>query len=66
MNNQAKLDVAKEALQWAYECFLARDLMNAHIHCSPLRLSPVTERVKQALEAINTTPSTPESLKENK
>lgn len=55
MSTQTKLDVAIEALQWAYECFLARDMMNANIHCAPLRLSPITERVKQALEETRAT-----------
>ncbi len=42
--------IMREALQWAYEMFLARDEMNAKVHCAPLRLSPITERVKMALE----------------
>lgn len=48
--------IMREALQWAFEMFLARDEMNAKVHCAPLRLSPITERVKQAL-AADTDPS---------
>jgi len=44
---------AREALQWANEMFTARDEMNAKVHCSPVRLSPITERVKQALAHID-------------
>lgn len=39
----------REALIWCDEFFSARDKMNAKIHCAPLRLSPITERVKLAL-----------------
>lgn len=37
--------VMREALLWCEEFFLSRDRMNAKIHCAPLRLSPITERV---------------------
>jgi hypothetical protein len=47
-----KLSIAQEALVWADQMFTARDEMNAKVHCAPLRLSPITERVKQALEAL--------------
>lgn len=53
MTEKEKLKVAYEALRWAYEMFKARDEMNAKVHCAPIRLSPITERVKQALECIN-------------
>ena len=39
----------REALQWCDEMLTARDEMNAKVHCAPLRLSPITERVKQAI-----------------
>jgi len=42
--------VMKEALVWATEMFHARDEMNAKVHCSPVKWSPVTLRCKQALE----------------
>ena len=42
--------IMREALQWSYEYFLHRDTMNAKVHCAPLRLSPITERVHQAIE----------------
>ena len=44
-----RIDVMREALQWCAEYFTARDEMNAKIHCAPIRLSPITERVRQAL-----------------
>ena len=47
MTEKEKLKVAYEALRWAYEMFKARDEMNAKVHCAPIRLSPITERVKQ-------------------
>lgn len=34
-----------DALLWCEEYFLSRDRMNAKIHCAPLRLSPITERI---------------------
>jgi len=37
--------VMREALNWSKEFFLNRDRMNAKVHCAPLRLSPITERV---------------------
>lgn len=52
---QTALSVAHEALLWADEMFTARDKMNAKVHCSPIRLSPITLRVKQALELIEKT-----------
>ncbi len=54
MSDKEKIKVAIEALQWSYEMFLHRDLMNAQVHCAPLRLSPITERTKQALELLRT------------
>lgn len=48
-----RLDIATEALQWCKEMLFARDEMNAKVHCAPLRLSPITERVMQALERMN-------------
>lgn len=45
----AEVMAMREALQWASEMFAARDAMNAKVHCAPVRLSPVTERVQMAL-----------------
>lgn len=42
--------VQSEALQWAKEMFVARDEMNSKVHCAPVRLSPITERVILALD----------------
>jgi hypothetical protein len=38
----------EEALSWADDFFEARDEMNAQVHCSPIRYSPITERVMAA------------------
>jgi hypothetical protein len=38
-----------EALVWCDEMLTARDEMNSKVHCAPVRLSPITERVKEAL-----------------
>lgn len=48
---KARAGVMEESLVWAHEFFVARDQMNAKIHCAPLRLSPITERVDNALAA---------------
>lgn len=48
---RASRDGLREASQWALEFFKARDEMNAKVHCSPTRLSPITERFMKALEA---------------
>lgn len=53
MNLRVALANAREALQWCDEYFTARDQMNAKIHCAPLRLSPITERVKKAIEVMD-------------
>ena len=45
------ISVMVEALTWAKQMLYARDEMNAKVHCAPLRLSPITERVIMALEA---------------
>lgn len=34
---------------WCYEYFVARDQMNAKVHCAPVRWSPITERLALAL-----------------
>ena len=47
-----KMLIAQEALAWAKEYFFARDMMNAKVHCAPLRLSPITDRVIHALETL--------------
>lgn len=43
---------AQEAFIWCQEMFEARDEMNAKVHCAPVRLSPITERVILAKNAI--------------
>lgn len=43
---------AVEPMRWAKEMLLARDEMNAKVHCAPVRLSPITERINAALEAL--------------
>lgn len=53
---ESKLNVAQEALIWAKEMFEARDAMNAKVHCAPIRLSPITERVLQSLAKIRDNP----------
>ena len=45
---KTKISVAADALLWAEEMLVARDVMNAKVHCAPVRLSPITERVQQA------------------
>ncbi len=47
---QVLLSIMNEALLWADEMLTARDEMNSKVHCAPVRLSPITERVKSALE----------------
>lgn len=47
-----KLRLASEALIWADEMLTARDEMNSKIHCSPVRLSEITLRVKAARKEI--------------
>ena len=44
-------EVMAEALLWAEKFFRSRDQMNAEVHCVPIRLSPITERVIMALSA---------------
>ncbi len=53
MNDEVKLKVAREALQWAVEFFTHRDHMNAKVHCAPARLSPITERVLEAIALLD-------------
>lgn len=38
-----------EAAYQAFEHFYHQDLANAHIHCSPVRFSPITFRLAEAL-----------------
>jgi len=52
IDSGVKLPIAQEALAWCHEMLTERDEMNAKVHCAPLRLSPLTERVKQALVTI--------------
>jgi hypothetical protein len=46
------LSIADEALLWCEEMLKARDEMNSKVHCAPVRLSPITERVMQARQAL--------------
>ena len=46
------LNVVQEEIIWSDQMFTARDEMNSKVHCAPVRLSPITERVKQALIKI--------------
>lgn len=47
LDNEA-LKIAVEALLWCEEMLRARDEMNSKVHCAPVRLSPITERVVNA------------------
>lgn len=38
-----------DGLEWAFAMLLARDEMNAAVHCGPIRLSDVTVKVRTAL-----------------
>lgn len=40
-----------EALLWAEDFFRSRDHMNTLVHCAPIRLSPITDRVIMARAA---------------
>ena len=51
--DEKKIMIAKEALYWAKEMLLARDVMNSKAHCAPVKFSPLTERLRQALEEID-------------
>lgn len=42
-------EMIADGLEWAYAVLLARDEMNAAVHCGPVRLSDVTVRVRTAL-----------------
>lgn len=44
---------AMEALVWCDEMLTARDEMNSKVHCAPIRLSPITERVRGALKWLD-------------
>jgi hypothetical protein len=44
--------IAVEALTWAIEMLEARDVMNAKVHCAPVRYSPLTARCREAWEAL--------------
>lgn len=52
MDSKVKIDVAIEALVWADQMLTARDEMNSKVNCAPVRLSPITERIKQALALL--------------
>lgn len=46
------ITLMQEVLIWCDEFLTARDEMNSKVHCSPVRLSPLTERVKMARKQI--------------
>lgn len=53
MNNKDRaLSLAEDALRWSYDYFLLRDMMNAQVHCSPLRKSEITERIFRVLDEV--------------
>ena len=41
-----------EAATWAFQNFEALDRANAAIHCAPVRYSPITFRLADALNAV--------------
>lgn len=43
-----EVEAIREALEWSSEMLTARDEMNSKVHCAPVRLSPITERVSKA------------------
>lgn len=43
-----------DGLEWAYAMLLARDQMNAAVHCVSVRLSPVTVSTRTALGLFRT------------
>jgi hypothetical protein len=47
---ETRLYYVAEALKRATEFFVARDEMNAHVHCADVRLSPITLQVIKAME----------------
>ena len=46
-------NIMREAMQWSYEMLKARDEMNSKVHCAPVRLSPITERVQMSLASYD-------------
>ena len=42
-------ELITDGLEWALAMLVARDEMNASVHCVPVRLSPVTVGVNTAL-----------------
>lgn len=49
---EKKVSIAREALLWSEDMFMARDEMNSKVHCAPVRFSPITERVIAARKAL--------------
>lgn len=43
---------AAEALLWCVDYFKALDESNAAIHCAPVRYSPITFRIAEALDGL--------------
>jgi len=50
MSDTTELDPLVEALIWCLEHLAHSDQANAAMHCAPVRYSPITFRVAQALE----------------
>lgn len=50
MADTTALDPLVEALIWCLEHLARADQANAAVHCAPVRYSPITFRVAQALE----------------
>jgi hypothetical protein len=47
----SKCELVKDALLWAFEYLYHQDKANACIHCAPVRFSPLTFRLAEALKA---------------
>lgn len=50
---RTRLHYVAEALKLATEFFVARDEMNAHVHCAEPRWSPITVQVIKAMDYAN-------------
>ena len=48
-----KITLVQHTLYEAVQFFEARDWMNARIHCSEVRWSPITEKAQEALKVAN-------------
>lgn len=54
-----------DVLIWCFEFFKARDEMNAKVHCSPVRWSPITVRVALALGIDSNVPGVEQVILDN-